>query len=423
MWPVYLSKMNEFNKTDRKCAVPEMNTDKPKPIHVMIWKWISGFGLATSLLVILGIQTWLATLEMVDLGLFATLKKYFHWSSWYVWPEINGKKVIPMPGGYWVCALLMVNMICGGLIRARKGWKTCGVILAHFSIVFMIAAGGVAQLFEERGVMVLFENERADYAVSLTDPTIEIFEIVDGEPINEVRVVDLSLMNGLSQAGTGRIELPGMPMELELAGWLTNARVMPDLSNRSIDGWALRGKEIEKQAEMNAPGCYARVLVDGEPFAGPIIMAVPPPRSPVSEYPAHVFKVDGRTFAMRMVKKTIAVPYQVELVDARSEYFPNSSRPKLFESDVLRIEDEAVPVEIKMNEPMRAGGLTFFQRTMGGGPQNQRGPEFSGFEVVSNPADRWPEYSLYMVTLGLLIHFVMKLVMHFRRSTVRTQES
>ena len=61
-----------------------------------------------------------------------------------------------------------------------------------------------------------------------------------------------------------------------------------------------------------------------------------------------------------------------------------------------------------MNEPMRAGGFTFFQRTMGGGPQMQQGPQFSGFEVVSNPADKWPEYSLYVVTLGLLIHFVMK---------------
>ena len=49
-----------------------------------LWKFFSGFGLATTLLVILGIQTWLATLEMVDAGLLATLQKYFHWSSWYV---------------------------------------------------------------------------------------------------------------------------------------------------------------------------------------------------------------------------------------------------------------------------------------------------------------------------------------------------
>ena len=28
---------------------------------------------------------------------------------------------------------------------------------------------------------------------------------------------------------------------------------------------------------------------------------------------------------------------------------------------------------------------------------------------MKNPADKWPEYSLYVVTLGLLIHFIMKL--------------
>lgn len=399
-----------------------MDRAKSTSIPRMIWKWISGFGLATSLLVILGVQTWLATLEMVDLGLFATLQKYFHWSSWYVWPEINGKKVMPLPGGYWVCALLMVNMICGGLIRARKGWKTCGVLLAHFSIVFMIAAGGVAQLYEERGVMVLFEDERADYAVSLTEPTIEIFEMVDGEPLDEVRVINADALRGMDESSTRVIRLPGLPMDLELAGWLDNALVVPSQSNRAIDGWKLQKRKVEKQAELNSPGCYARVLLDGEKTGSPMILAVPSPRSPVSEYPVHSFDVEGRTFAIRMVKKTIPVPYEVELVDARSEYFPNSSKPKLFESDILRIEDEAVPVEIKMNEPMRAGGFTFYQRTMGGGPRNQQGPEFSGFEVVRNPADRWPEYSLYAVTLGLLIHFVMKLVIHFRRTSVRTEK-
>ncbi len=48
-------------------------------------------------------------------------------------------------------------------------------------------------------------------------------------------------------------------------------------------------------------------------------------------------------------------------------------------------------------------------RMAGTGPQMQQGPQFSGFEVVSNPADKWPEWSLYVVAFGLGVHFLLKL--------------
>ena len=55
------------------------------------YDFLSGFALATFLLLLLGVMTWLATLEMSgDQGLYATLQKYFHWKAWYVIPEING---------------------------------------------------------------------------------------------------------------------------------------------------------------------------------------------------------------------------------------------------------------------------------------------------------------------------------------------
>ena len=66
----------------------------PKSLAGRIYGVLSGFGLATITLLLLGILTWLATLEQIDSGLYATLNKYFHWKSLYLIPEINGK-VIP----------------------------------------------------------------------------------------------------------------------------------------------------------------------------------------------------------------------------------------------------------------------------------------------------------------------------------------
>lgn len=395
-----------------------MKNPKTTTLAVRIWRFFSSLGLATFLLVLLGLLTWLATLEMVDKGLIVTLRKYFHWSSPVIIPEINGKSLfVPLPGGYWVCAVLLVNMICGGLIRARKGWKTIGVLLAHFGIIFMVAAGGVAQLFEVRGVMMLFEGEEADYAISLTDASIEVKEISDGKLVGDISVATHRDLRGLGPTDTRTVDFAGRPFGLEVTGWTRNAVIRPGgegSRNPVIDGWTIISRAPNKESELDFPAAYARPVYDDGRKGDWFILAVAPPETGLESYAPVMVNAGGKQFAVTMVKETIPVPYAVKLDDAVATYYPNSSRPKEFLSDIERSVEGASPigVRISMNEPMREEGFIFFQRNMSSGAANQEGPEFSAFEVVSNPADRWPEYSLYVVTLGLLIHFVMKFSKH-----------
>ena len=118
-------------------------SDTPPPrkptrsIPGKIFDVLSGFGLATITLLLLGLLTWFATLEQVDNGLYPTLNKYFSidWRHIFLLPELNGKMVpLPLPGGYWMCALLLVNLTLGGIIRIRKGWKHAGNLISHFGI-------------------------------------------------------------------------------------------------------------------------------------------------------------------------------------------------------------------------------------------------------------------------------------------------
>ena len=84
-------------------------------------------------------------------------------------------------------------------------------------------------------------------------------------------------------------------------------------------------------------------------------------------------------------------------------------KPAKFVSQITRIEEGSeAKVTIQMNEPMRYAGLTFFQASYGppGAGPGQR--MYSVFEVVRNPADKWPEYSLYVVTFGMLVTFLTK---------------
>ncbi len=193
-----------------------------------VFAFFSGYQLATVLLVLVGVLTWLATLEQVDSGLYATLNKYFDWRSWYIFPELkmgdvkilgvhgygNGMEwllslqwmlgferivfqvfkwllplPVPLPGGYWVCVLLFINLLLGGILRARKGWKHAGILIAHSGILFLLAGGGVAHLFSQRGNLAVMEGKTSNVAEDYYDSVVEVAEVKGGK-IESVRVID-----------------------------------------------------------------------------------------------------------------------------------------------------------------------------------------------------------------------------------------
>jgi len=436
-----------------------MNDSARKPLLVRIYHVLSGFGLATVLLLILMVQTWLATLEQVHYGLHATLQKYFDAKEFIVIPDAGvfhesllGKKFLPLPGGYWVCALLVLNLTLGGIVRMRKGWKTFGVLLSHFAIVFMIVAGGVAQLKEERGVMMLSEDGKsypktADYANSFTETTIEITEVKDGKPVGPVHFIkdsnyldlkfdtpDRSKVDRFFSAiGIGqeysndprKILLPKLPFDLEVQGYIQNAKAVstatmaPQRGEPVVDGWFLFARKPELSTEMDTPGIHARVVPrDGS--KGQVMLLVASdldgmePRAPVT------VRSGDRTFVIRLDKRIWPVPFQVTLVDARSEFHPNTNRAKYYESDIIRTQNGIETKHfIEMNAPMREGGLTFYQRTMMSGAATKDWV-ISGFEVVRNPSDKWPEWSIYIASFGLCLHFAVKLVNFLTRSKSST---
>lgn len=401
---------------------------KPVSIGQRVFDWLSGFGLATCLLLLMGLLTWFATLEQIYSGLHATLLKYFHWQAWYLIPEINGKIVgIPLPGdmmipnteldaiplilpgGYWVGALLLVNLTLGGVVRARKGWKHAGNLIAHAGIIFMLVAGGVAHHFEERGNMVIQPGGSNDVAEHYTEYAVEVMEVDESGQPTAVHVIRGEHLDDLEGARSRIFDIKGVPFDLEIAGYLTHAAPVhiheqaPRQQERVVDGYYLFGTTPEIQAERNVAGCYARVLTPDGDTSAPFIL------SGMAFHP-YTVEAEGRIFAIHMRKRLWPMPFTLRLDEFTADFHPGTQRPARFVSEVTRIEDgNEVPITIQMNEPLRHEGLTFYQASYG--PQGA-GPDeelFTVLEVVANPADKWPEISLYIVTLGMLIAFLIKL--------------
>ena len=390
------------------------STKAPRSLAGKIFDVLSGFGLATVTLLILGLLTWFATLEQVDNGLYPTLNKYFatDWRSIFLLPELNGKTVwLPLPGGYWTCALLLVNLILGGIIRIRKGWRHYGNLISHFGIIFMLVGAGVTYHFSERGNMAVSEGQSSDVAEDYFEYVVEVSEIKDGkaDKIHVIRGKDIEDLEG-GKLRTFR--LPDMPFDLELTYYLENAVPVseveraPDRQQRIADGYFLMEKpKLAKAepAEQYTAGCYARIVPRDGKKVDPFILAG-------ASFHPFTYRDGDRVFTVDMHKRLWTMPFTVQLDKFTADFHPGTSRPKKFVSEVTRLENGSkAPFTIQMNEPMRYEGLTFFQASYGppGAMPGQK--MYSVFEVVKNPADQWPKYSLIIVAIGMAVTFLIKL--------------
>jgi len=391
---------------------------RPQPsIPLRILNFFSSVGLATALLLILMVETWLATLEQVRHGLFDTLEKYFNMKAWYVLPDaaimgdtFSGKFLPPLPGGYWVCLLLALNILLGGIIRMRKGWKNTGILLAHIGIVVLMAGGAVSQLFEERGVMSLLKGQTADYAQSLTETTVEVIEAHDGKPTGAVHFVTDQYYRDCVDGRTRVVKVPGLPFDLEFAGYVRNADPSPVSKERLkgepvVDGWFLADIKVEKEEESNHPGIHVKLKPGNGSGDSTIALLTTAAFQPLT------YHLGDRTFLIRMTKRVWPTPFKVRLDSAKSKFFPNTNRPRSFDSNITRIDHDAETQHfIEMNAPMRYAGMTFYQRQMAARNEGGDGDAaFSQFEVVRNPSDKWPKYSILITGAGLLGHFIFKL--------------
>lgn len=385
---------------------------REKSVFRVVYDFLSGFTLATVLLLLLLLLTWLATLEQIEHGLHLTLNKYFSWKSLYLIPEINQKKLpLILPGGYYVCALLLVNMILGGVVRIRKGPKQIGNLIAHFGIIFMLLGGGVAHHFEERGNMAIYPGETSNVAEDYFEYVIEVAEITDGKQ-EHFHVIRGKYLTDLKDGIQRRFDFKGVPFSIVVSGYLKNAHPVsimeqaPENGELVTDGYYLLKRPNDVTAERNMAGAYAQVIFEDGEKSAPFILA---------GASFHPFTVrDGeRLFTIDMRKRLWPMPFEVQLDKFTAEFHPGTSRPAEFISDVRRLENgQEAKVRIEMNEPMRYEGFTFFQASYGPPDAKPNDEMFTVLEVVKNPSDKWPEYSLYIVAFGMLITFLTKLIGH-----------
>ncbi len=383
-----------------------------KAVLRTLYHSLSSYGLSCVLFLLLFVLTLLGTLEQINLGIFDVQKKYF--ASFFLIHELFGVIPIPLPGAYLVMALLAVNLTLGGIVRARKRPAQWGILIGHAGILLLLAGAAVQYNYSVSGNLTLYEGEQSNEFESYYEWELAVADASGRGPYTEYLIPGSRFMD-IGSGGTRTFNHAALPFDIVLEGVYRNCIPRPagqagQAAGRRVDGFTLVGMTLEKQAERNAAGAYVRI----QPKNGEAIEAILWGYSP---FPLTV-ELDGKLWTFDLRKKRFQMPFTVALDTFTHEMHPGTQMPKKFESGVRKIENGIEQaVTISMNAPLRHRGYTLYQASWGP-PDAKPGQRlFSVFAVVNSPADQWPLYATIVITAGLAVHFVRKLVVYLREQS------
>jgi cytochrome c biogenesis factor len=134
---------------------------------------LAGLRLTVTLLILSILLVFLGTLEQVHWGVWHIQKAYF--GSWVCFYPLDDTAVarIPLPGGFLLGALLILNLTLAHLRHFKSGLRHLGMGMIHGGLLLLLAGGFVTALYQEESAMIIPEGESRDYSEAFRE-----FELV-----------------------------------------------------------------------------------------------------------------------------------------------------------------------------------------------------------------------------------------------------
>ncbi len=405
-----------------KSKTPELTLENLPEIGLRV---LTSFGLAAAVLALLTLVTLMGTLNQIEEGLIDSTAKYFE-SAWIVDTVPIGNVTIPvfLPGGYLLLAILFFNILAGTILKIRRNWKAIGLYVSHIGILILIFSSFVTRHFAWEGNMALRPGMQSSEALHYRNWQLEILPIDEKGEANKALVIPYADLETIGWKGERTFTSEELPFEIRISHAARNATPIPvsaPMSAQSdgpvIEGFKLLPLPKEKEAERNSAGFYADFIPKSGGEKIPAILWAHLGGN-FAQVKPFTFEVDGKKFAAQVVRERMPIPFTIKLDQFLFEKYAGVMTAKNYQSNITKLEDGTEEkIEVKMNEPFRHRGYTFFQASFG--PPNA-GPDdelYTVFTVWKNPSDHWPLFSLIVTFVGLLAHMGWKLAEHLRRST------
>ncbi len=356
------------------------------------------------------VLVFLGTLAQVDLGLYKAQNEFFRSFVAFWGPPGAGWK-IPLPGGYLVGGVLLINLVASHFKRFKLSKDKVGLWLVHFGLILLLLGQLGTDMLSRESAMHLREGDTKNY--SEADRQAELAVLDTTEPdLDKVVAIPEGLL--LHQKEIQHRELPfTVRIKKFYANSVVENRSATDSSAPPVSqgiGTHALVRELPHTTEM-----------DRRDVPSAILEVVTPKGSLgtwlVSEYidGPQEFKVDNHTYQIALRPRRYYKPYSIKLQEFRHDLYPGTQIPKNFSSRILLQRPdtgESREVLIYMNNPLRYAGETYYQS--GFDPDNKG----TILQVVHNPSWLTPYLACILVGLGLVVHFAMHLLgFTFKRRT------
>ena len=332
------------------------------------------------------------TIAQKDIGLYAAQQKYF--SSW-----ITSLWVIPVPGGRLTMIVLFINLTLFLLNSHLWKIKKVGIVITHLGVLFLFIGGGLTAWFSSEGNMVIEEGSASNYVVDLYSNEIVI--------VNTSKE-DYDLITSIDKSNLKKNQLvyhESIPFDIEVLDYFVNCKpIRRENNNHGFVGFAknfeLVNAEQNKEYSLNQSGVTFKVFNSGSDFVDGIYSLM------LDQPVTQIIEVAQIKYIVLLRRERTYLPFYIELEDFKKELYPGTDVAKSYSSDVNLVSDGVSRhVLIKMNEPLRHKGYTFYQSSFIEGS----GKDTTVLSVVKNYGRLFPYISSLIIALGLLIHIIVRL--------------
>jgi len=396
-----------------KLAAPERPAPPPQRARTPLqlgWDALTSLKLTITCLAALMVLVVACTLAQVHLGTWGAVEKYMR--AWIVWWDLPGTVLsVPVfPGGALAGLVLAVNLVAAQLRRLERSWKKSGLWVVHLGLILLVAGEFVTGLYQ-RDDRLAFENgETTNFITSFRDVELALVDTAD--PTYD----DVYSIPGRLLAREADVPVRGTPLTVRVHAFHPNAQLARLPAGRPAMATAGVGRQVAVQPlapetrddAVNQPAALVEPRAGGKSFGVWLVssqLGVP-----------QAFTHEGHTYQLLLRERREYLPYALTLKKFSHDKYPGTDIPKNFSSLVRLVNPrtgEDRDVLIRMNQPLRYGGKTFYQASFG------KNDQLSILQVVENPGWLLPYVSCVLVSLGLLVHFGISLSRWVKRQQAR----
>ena len=377
-----------------------------------IFQFFSSLKLTVVLLSFSLILIFFGTLDQVQYGIWHTQELYFE-SFLVVWtyPEhaplgrhLNWIR-IPMPGGYLLGGMLLINLLAAHITRFQLSWAKCGIFLIHSGLILLLISELMTDILAVESQMPVDEGGTSNYSQGFRENELVFIDRSHPEH-DSVHTIPASLL----KPGK-RIDVPNTPLSIRTVRYHGNAEIGRATSGSPAESIATRGAAVRMGIIVNPkPETYSEdeintVTAFVEVFKGEHSLGTWLVSNVMDErFPPQMVDAGDRSFEIALRFTRHYYPFEIELIDFKHEKYPGTEVPFNFSSEVKVTHQDSTKNQkalIYMNHPLRYEGLTFFQASFA----NQ--DKTSIFQVVHNPGWLLPYLSVLLMGLGMCAQFGM----------------